>query len=949
MAEPRVAESLKTWDEVKTTTCYMCACRCGIRVHLKDGKVRHIEGNRDHPVNQGVICGKGSAGVEQHHSPARLSQPLRRVGPRGSGEFEAISWDEALQTATEWLAEIRDSDPRKFAFFTGRDQSQALTGWWAQQFGTPNYAAHGGFCSVNMAAAGLYTFGGSFWEFGEPDWEHTRYFLLFGVAEDHSSNPIKIGLGKLKERGAKVVSINPVRSGYSAVADEWLGIRPGTDGLLVGALIHELLRAGKVDLEYLARYSDAPWLVIQDPDGPEHGLIARGEEGQPLVRERGGRLVAASMTDGVADLTAEARLEDGRRAVPVFRLLAERFLAEEYSPAVVAARCGLSAETIRRIAAEVAHAAFEEAIELEIPWTDDKGVEHATTRGRPVSVHAMRGISAHSNGFQTCRLLHILQLLLGSIDVPGGFLYKPPYPKPPPPGIRPAGKPGQVKAGQPLPGPPLGFVTGPQDLLVDGNGEPQRIDKAFSWEAPLSAHGLMHRVIANAAERDPHSIEVLFLYMANMSWNSAVNVPDTVAHLTAKDPETDEYLIPKVIYSDAYAAEMVAYADLVLPDTTYLERWDCISLLDRPISDARSAADAIRQPVVEPDRDVRPFQDVLLDLGARLGLPGMTKEDGTPLYPGGYADYIVNHERTPGVGPLAGFRGEEGTAEGRGAPNPQQLERYIEQGCFWRSELAPEQRYYRFANRAYQEWAVGRGFLPKSQGITLQLYTEPLQRFRLAALGHGEIQPPNHHRARLLRYFDPLPFWYQPLEEEAGGESFPLHAVTQRPMAMYHAWGSQNAWLRQIVGWNRLYMARSRAAAMGLSDGDWVAVESPHGRIVVRLALMDGVNPDTVWTWNAIGKRAGAWNLSPDAPEARKGFLLNHLIGELLPERPGGYRYAACDPITGQAAWYDLRVRIRKLSAEEAAGESEPQFPVLALPPGVPERPDVRRGGKETT
>ena len=948
MAEPKVEESLKTWDEVKTTTCYMCACRCGIRVHLKDGKVRHIEGNRDHPVNQGVICGKGSAGVQQHYSPARLSQPLRRVGPRGSGEFEAISWDEALQTATDWLAEIRASDPRKFAFFTGRDQSQALTGWWAQQFGTPNFAAHGGFCSVNMAAAGLYSIGGSFWEFGEPDWEHTRYFLLFGVAEDHSSNPIKIGLGKLKERGVKVVSINPVRSGYSAIADEWLGIRPGTDGLLVGALIHELLRAGKVDLEYLARYSDAAWLVIQDPHGPEHGLIARDEEGRALVHERNGTPVAAGSIQGLPDLTSEVRLEDGRRAVPVFRLLAERFLAEEYRPAVVAKRCGLSAETIQRVAAEVAHAAFEEAVELDIPWTDDKGVEHATTRGRPVSVHAMRGISAHSNGFQTCRLLHILQLLLGSIDVPGGFLYKPPYPKPPPPGIRPAGKPGQVKAGQPLPGPPLGFVTGPEDLLVDAAGEPQRIDKAFSWEAPLSAHGLMHRVIANAAQRDPYGIEVLFLYMANMSWNSAVNVPDTVAHLTAKDPETGDYLIPKVIYSDAFASEMVAYADLVLPDTTYLERWDCISLLDRPISDAQSAADAIRQPVVEPDRDVRPFQDVLLDLGARLGLPGMTKDDGTPLYPGGYADYIVNHERTPGVGPLAGFRGDDGTAEGKGAPNPQQLERYIEHGCFWRSELAPDQRYYRFANRSYQDWAVERGFLPKSERITLQLYTEPLQRFRLAALGHGEIQPPNHHRSRLLRYFDPLPFWYQPLEEDLGGEGFPLHAVTQRPMAMYHSWGSQNAWSRQILGWNSLYMARAKAAAMGLSDGDWVAVESPHGRIVVRLALMDGVNPDTVWTWNAIGKRAGAWNLAPDAPEARKGFLLNHLIGELLPERPGGYRYAASDPITGQAAWYDLRVRIRKLSAEEAAGESQPQFPVLALPPGVPERPDVRRGSKET-
>ena len=104
----------------------------------------------------------------------------------------------------------RASDPKKLAFFTGRDQSQALTGWWASQFGTPNYAAHGGFCSVNMAAGGIYSIGGSFWEFGEPDWELTRYCLIFGVAEDHDSNPIKIGIGKLKTNGAKVIGVNPV-------------------------------------------------------------------------------------------------------------------------------------------------------------------------------------------------------------------------------------------------------------------------------------------------------------------------------------------------------------------------------------------------------------------------------------------------------------------------------------------------------------------------------------------------------------------------------------------------------------------------------------------------------------------------------------------------------------------------------------------------------------------
>src|SRR5690606_31684266 len=96
-----------TADEVKTTTCYMCACRCGIRVHLKDGRVRYIDGNPQHPVNRGVICAKGSAGIKQHYSPARLSKPLLRTGERGAGEFREIEWDEALALAAQWLGDIR--------------------------------------------------------------------------------------------------------------------------------------------------------------------------------------------------------------------------------------------------------------------------------------------------------------------------------------------------------------------------------------------------------------------------------------------------------------------------------------------------------------------------------------------------------------------------------------------------------------------------------------------------------------------------------------------------------------------------------------------------------------------------------------------------------------------------------------------------------------------------
>src|ERR1700731_1629185 len=116
MPRDHIEYSQPVGDQVAYTTCYMCACRCGIKVHLRDGTLRYIEGNRDHPVNKGVLCAKGSAGIMQHYSPARLTAPLRRTGPRGSGQFETISWDEALATACKWLGDIRGTDPRRLAF-----------------------------------------------------------------------------------------------------------------------------------------------------------------------------------------------------------------------------------------------------------------------------------------------------------------------------------------------------------------------------------------------------------------------------------------------------------------------------------------------------------------------------------------------------------------------------------------------------------------------------------------------------------------------------------------------------------------------------------------------------------------------------------------------------------------------------------------------------------------
>ncbi|HMO09302.1 MAG TPA: molybdopterin-dependent oxidoreductase [Paracoccaceae bacterium] len=891
---------------MRKTTCYMCACRCGIDVHLRDGRVTLIEGNRDHPVNRGVLCGKGAAGLMQVTSPARLRAPLLRVGERGEGMFREISWDEALDIASGWLAPLRATSPEKFAFFTGRDQSQSFTGWWAQMFGTPNWAAHGGFCSVNMAAAGIMTVGSAFWEFGAPDWDNCGIFLLFGVAEDHDSNPIKLGLGRLKARGVRVVSVNPIRTGYSAVADDWLGITPGTDGLLVLALVHCLLEAGKIDLDFLARFTNGPHLV-----GPD-GLILKNAESQPFVIDRRTGMPAPWDGPGVEpDLGA---VHDGCRTV--FAHLAERYLTPGHAPEAVAERCGIPASRIRALAAELARVAFDRPLVVEQPWVDFRGDRHDRMVGRPVAIHAMRGISAHANGFQTARALHLLQALLGAVETPGSWRMEAPYPKP----MEAHPTPHAVAVpGRPLSGPHLGFVRGPDQLAVDAEGRALRIDKAFTWENPFSAHGLMHMVISNAHAGDPYRIDTLMLYMANMAWNSSMNSAEVMRMLTDRG-EDGEYRIPHLIVADAYASETVAFADLVLPDTTYLERHDAISLLDRPISEPDAAADAIRWPVVEPGRDVRPFQSVLLDLGVRMGLPGMTQADGAAVF-ADYADYIQRHERRPGVGPLMGFRGTDGAAVGRGAPNPGQLAAYAANGGFFQAHVPADARYMKPWNRAYQDWAVEMSFFDSPQPFLIALWSDPLRRFQMAAEGTGWHQPPDHLRPQLRRAMDPLPVWYPAGDAD---EAFPLHALTQRPMAMYHSWGSQNAWLRQIHGHNTLFLPTAVWDAEGFAEGDLGRVTSASGSIVVPVAHMAALNPQTVWTWNAIGKRAGAWGLAPDAPEATRGFLLNTLIHELLPPRGDGYRWANSDPVTGQAAWFDLRVRVERVAPGTPAGPVGP-------------------------
>ena len=247
----------------------------------------------------------------------------------------------------------------------------------------------------------------------------------------------------------------------------------------------------------------------------------------------------------------------------------------------------------------------------------------------------------------------------------------------------------------------------------------------------------MHMVIANAHAGDPYPVDVLFLYMANMAWNSSMNTAGVIKMLEDKDPTTGEYRIPKIIYSDAYSSEMVAYADLVLPDTTYLERHDCISLLDRPISEPDAVQDAIRWPVVEPDRDVRGFQTRADRSRRAVEAAGFRRSPrqarSTRTMP--TTSSVMSGGRASGRWP--GFAAATATGPGGARANPDQLKRYIENGSFFSAHIPLEAQFFKHANKAYQDFAVRMGFFDQPQPVTFQLYQEIAAEIPAVGEGHA--------------------------------------------------------------------------------------------------------------------------------------------------------------------------------------------------------------------
>jgi anaerobic selenocysteine-containing dehydrogenase len=245
----------ETGIEVKQTICDICApsFHCGIDAYVKDGKVIKIEGTKEHPVNKGLLCTKGLSNRQYIYREDRIRTPLRRVGKRGSGEFEQIKWEEAYQIISERLLDIKDKyGPESVVFFSGYSKwYRPFLHRFAYSFGSPNYATESSTCmtSTFMAwdiATGHFTVGnvanaGVFlgWAFNP---YYSRYLALIPVEER-------------KKKGMKVIIIDPRETVASQrLADIHLRPIPGTDGALALGMGKILIDNDWIDKEYIEKH-----------------------------------------------------------------------------------------------------------------------------------------------------------------------------------------------------------------------------------------------------------------------------------------------------------------------------------------------------------------------------------------------------------------------------------------------------------------------------------------------------------------------------------------------------------------------------------------------------------------------------------------------------------------------------------------------------------------------
>lgn len=745
-------------EKIVPGVCLLCPSGCGVLSRVSDGRVVKLEGSPMHPINTGSLCPKGQAAPELLYNPDRVVGPLRRVGERGSGDWEPLDWAEATSLVAQRLSALRDAgEPQRAALMFGeaRGQLRSFLKRFMEAIGSPNTISRD---SLNVAGAKLAMYlTQGIYDMPAYDLENSDYVLSFGASLlEAGPVPQRIvsGYSYLRQGRAtrgKVVIVDPRQGVSGAKADEWIPINPGTDGALALGMAHVIIRAGQIDSSFVNKYS------FGYDDFPD---------------------------------------ESGTRLIQGFK----SFVLENYDPQSVEAITGVPAATISRLAGEFAGA------------------------NPPVAVLPGKGglLNGTVGGLYAAMAVHCLNALVGSIEQPGGTLRQR-YPA--------------LRQWPELPDDPIAR-RGCQADRVDGAGS----------HFPLGRHA--YQAVADHV-LDDYPLDVLLLYDAN-----------PVFEVPGGERFVDAFRrIPFIVSFSSFLDESAQYADLVLPEPTFLERYE-----DHFIEGFGYPGVGLRQPVITPRLDTMSVGDFLLRV---------TREMGGPLaeaFPWQTYQGVLRHRLL-----LEGADWET-----------------LEELGVW---MTPG---YRFARRGSEKWVnevVGSDRRNAPRDGYFDFYSRELSCV-MAALSEEE-------RNRLgitddgddlnLPHYVPTPFVGD--EEEY---PFMLNIITLMSLGPFSVAANMPT-LQEISGmtvdatwdsWVEINPAAARRQR--LEDGDEVWVESPFGRVKTQVRIVAALRPDVVnLPYNqghtAIGRYARDRGVNGLA-------LLN-------PES---------EPVTGLAAFTNTRVKITR-------------------------------------
>jgi len=834
------------WEDVELkTTCYGCpAGTCGILARRVNGVVVALRGDPEDPFSQGKLCAKGQAQLMMAYSKRRVTKPLKRTNPeKGIGidpGWVEISYDEAVAITAEKVKHCREVDPGGLVFATS---DFSTLPWFLPSllisFGSFNHTSGGrAFCGNNVHPVLQQVHGG--FHVG-PDFHFCNHLMLFGSNKGAMSNwaavTATLEMSRARRRGMKLVVVDPWCSNAASIADEWVPIRPGTDGALVMAMINVMVNElGMYDVEFVRKLSNGSYL-IRDVDGHYARDPATGK---PQLWDTADQKAKVFDDPSLAVPALEGNfVVDGEPCTPSFQLLRKHLT--KFTPESAGEITTVPAQTIRRLAREFATAAsVGSTIEMD----------GHTLPLRPACAHWYKGISQHSQGFEQGLAIAMLNTIVGAVDVPGGLLADTVYAHHPEfaenstwmgngsgmrecDGLVAAGK--IATYGDSFPAPfPMKDVPNPYNMSADSL-------------AAVGAYnsGLVSKVSVlepkKLNEKVPHNAMVYVQVVSNDLLNEGNPKQQADFH---RKFGFQLSIVPNI-------DETAEFADIIFPTQTQLERLD-MGANNIPDTMGSTATNEycinLRQPVVKTE--YKHNVDIWIDIAEKAGFLGAFNQT---------------------VNQFLELKGEWALDASRKYDNKDLMGRWIRSmtgGKLSLEDVAKEGR-IRWAKSVQEKYP--RPFYKSRIPVYYEYFLEAGARVKATTDALGMDWDVSRYK--------PLADWYPAPGHGRAENGYELFGVSYKWPFLTSTFSNFNPWLAELAQYHpyvgKIILNRKYAESKGLRNGDRVVAENLRGRRVEGILLLsECIHPECV----GMDHNGGNWAKS--LPPRRKNTGPH--FGELL-------------------------------------------------------------------